>query len=448
MLTVGEVPAVGWARLRAAAPRQEVVIGAVVLLALLARVVVMLVSPHYKLTFDAVDYDRHARSIATGHGYPPSLLDPNGGPTAFRPPLYPYLLGAIYWVVGVNHGVTAGRAAGAVLGTVSVVLIWMIARRLWGERPAIAAAAVAAIWPPLLFLNASLMSEELFIAIELGVALTALIARSRDGDWRWAVICGVLCGLATLTRSNGVILVIPAAVGIWVAKPRWSARALSGPVALVLAMVLTIAPWTIRNASAFHQFVPVSTQTGLGLAGFLNDEAKDLSGYPGVWQPPQDIPRYATIFTRRPQNEAQLDRALRARAMRYALNHPGYLVEGAALNILRTLSLAPNPSAAIKLDDVMLGLSSGAGDVLKWSFLLALPLTLAGAVLARRRPRGSRGPAFIWAMPLILLPALAWVVALPRYRAPTYPFMALLLGLGAAELMTWIGRRRAESRAR
>src|SRR4051794_9343581 len=46
------------------------------------------------------DFDNHAVSIAQGHGYPPSGRAPFGGPSAFRPPAFPYFVAGIYAVVG------------------------------------------------------------------------------------------------------------------------------------------------------------------------------------------------------------------------------------------------------------------------------------------------------------------------------------------------------------
>src|SRR5258708_3940042 len=62
--------------------------------ALVARVGVIVATPHFAPIFDAADFDRHAHSIAAGDGYPPPQLGLHG-PTAFRPPLYPLALAVV-----------------------------------------------------------------------------------------------------------------------------------------------------------------------------------------------------------------------------------------------------------------------------------------------------------------------------------------------------------------
>ena len=78
-----------------------------------------------------------------------------------------------------------------------------------------------------------------------------------------------MAGLAILTRANGMILLVPLALIMW--APR---RSLGPPAVLVAVALLTVAPWTIRNAVELHAFVPVTTQFGSALAGTYNDEAR------------------------------------------------------------------------------------------------------------------------------------------------------------------------------
>src|SRR3954468_17075241 len=112
--------------------------------ALIARLAVIVATPDFHPIFDAAHYDRLGASIAHGHGYPGQFVPPT--PSAFRPPLYPVELAAVHLVGG---GWTAGRLLGALLGTGAVLLVFLIAERLWDRRVAIAAGAIAAVFPPL-----------------------------------------------------------------------------------------------------------------------------------------------------------------------------------------------------------------------------------------------------------------------------------------------------------
>src|SRR5947208_1271971 len=117
------------------------------------------------LRYDSIDYLRHGASIAAGHGYPPSIIAARGGPSALRAPGYPYLLGAEFALTA--DTADAARALNAVLGPLAVLLVYLVAARIWPRRLALTAAALAAVFPPLVGLSASVLSEPMFIALEL-----------------------------------------------------------------------------------------------------------------------------------------------------------------------------------------------------------------------------------------------------------------------------------------
>src|SRR5438067_1092158 len=123
---------------------------AILIVAALARVAVILATPHYVPVNDASDYDHYAVSLATHATYPASTL---GGPTAFYPPGFPVALALVYKVVGVGSASArweAGRIAQALLGLVAVTLIFLIGRRVWGRNIGLLAAGLAAVYPPLI----------------------------------------------------------------------------------------------------------------------------------------------------------------------------------------------------------------------------------------------------------------------------------------------------------
>src|SRR5687767_1347015 len=108
--------------------RQRFVTASVVLLivAMVVRVGLIAATDDYRAVTDAADYDRHALSIAQGHGYPSTVELFGHGPTAIRPPGFPHFLAAVYKVSGVkfpHRRQAAGRLAEAITGTLVVGLI-------------------------------------------------------------------------------------------------------------------------------------------------------------------------------------------------------------------------------------------------------------------------------------------------------------------------------------
>jgi 4-amino-4-deoxy-L-arabinose transferase-like glycosyltransferase len=212
-------------------------------LALLLRVGYAAATPDYTLAHDAVRYDRVAKSIAQGDGYPYSRIP--GRESAFRPPAYPVLLAGAYKLAGVEDAPTADRVKvarilGIVVGTLIVALIGTVAARLWGRRVALLAMAGGAVYVPLILVGGSVMSEPLFAALLLGALAAALQHRRSVHGWRWLIVAGVLAGLTALTRANALVLLLPLALAVWTGRPRFSPRSLAAPAALVVVALLTV----------------------------------------------------------------------------------------------------------------------------------------------------------------------------------------------------------------
>ena len=391
--------------------------------ALLARVAVIAATPDFEPIFDAADYERHADSLADGAWFGDSQYAP--GPSAFRPPLYPVALAAVQVVGG---GWTAERLLGALFGVVSVVLIFLIAERLWDRRVAMVAGGIGAIFPPLVFLNASLLSEVLFVPLALAALLATLQYRT-DPRYRWLVITGLLCGLAILTRTAGAPLVLALALGVWTMRPRFSRSALAAPAVLVLVTLLTLAPWVIRNAIVFDRWVGLSTAGGYALAGTYNAESRAKAEKPGQPFSPNVLETYRPVLRDRSLDEAESTGELNDRAIEFMRENPGYVAEAMAWNILRVLDVRADTSFEQRFATSQVqagGVEELDSPVLFLGPLYAVLLTAAvGAAVLVLRPQ-LRIPLFVWAIPiLLLLPAIA-IYGLPRYRAPIDPFLVML----------------------
>lgn len=393
-------------------------------LALAVRIAVVLGTPEYTLLADPADYHRHAVSILAGDGYPESRLAAAGGPTAFRPPLYPFVLASVYEITGA--GPTAGRITQALLGTIAVALLGLIAYRIWGRRMALVSMGVGALAPPLLVPGAALLSEPLFLVLELAALAALLEHRHRGGrGYAWLALAGALAGAAILTRTNGVVMLPVLAAAAWTA-PRFARRSILAPAVLVAAAALTIAPWTIRNAFTMEAFVPVSTQTGFTLAATYNDAARLDPLLPSA---PHYDTEYSPLVRNPAFDEVRLEAELRRRARSYMADHPGYVVQTAVRNLGRSFhidGLSPARNAAAAVD-----IPRGLADVGALGFYLIAGLALIGAAL----PATRRAPLFLWAAPTLVFVSALVVSGKTRYRVVIDPFIILLASL--ALLAAW-----------
>ena len=404
----------------------------IVIVALVLRVGLVAATGEHVPWGDPQDYDRHATYLVEHGTYPPTAWGAPGSPTAFRPPAWPYLLAGVYEVTGARW--TAGRLTAAVLGTLSVALVYAIAAAALGRRAAVGAGWLAAVFPPMVFLSGSLVAESLFVFAMLAAVWATLRARDGPGRLWWAVLAGAACGLAALTRTNGLVLLLPVAIGLaaagGLAPRRLSARALLLPAVALAAAALTIAPWTIRNAAAFGEFVPISTQGGYTMAAVWNADANS----PG---PAHGRPQYGPVEPYKHQpgvDEPELDRKLRRVATDYARDHPGYVAELAGLNLLRMFKLASDESFTFYWNlERDLTPARRVIDSIGLAVFVALAL---GALVARRgRRRLAQAPIWLWVFPAVMLASTLLLLGNPRYRAPLDPFLVMAAAVAVSEAL-------------
>lgn len=166
------------------------------------------------------------------NGYPHTVpanvtyFDPEARIAFF--PAYPLLVRAADRVLP-GGDVFAGLAVNLVLGALFVLLVGVLARRLYGDRVAARAMVLVALFPGSFVLSFS-YSEALMLVL---VAATLVLLLEE----RW-LLAGITAAVATASRPNAVAICAACAVAAWVAWRRhhdwraWIAPALA-PVGVV-----------------------------------------------------------------------------------------------------------------------------------------------------------------------------------------------------------------------
>jgi hypothetical protein len=422
---VARVPASS-AELRGLVHRRALVFAtAAVLLAIAVRIGFVLTTPHYHLVSDPADYQRIAASVAHGHGFGESKVAPGGGPSAFRPPLYPISLGVFYAVVGVH--VQAARLAEALLGGLTVGLLGLLALQLGlGRRVAAVAMAIAAVYPPLVITGSALLSETLAVPLELAAVSAALVGRSSPHRLRWAAVTGLLAGLGILDRPNTALLLIPLVLLLGVS---WRVAALTVGVALA-----SLLPWLARDAHVFHEPVPLTTQGGLVMSGTYNSVSDHDRTYPAAFRPANFVPEYAAIIRAHPHmGEYEAERRFRAASLRYVRHHPSYPAKVAFWNTVRLFDITGRGFARNAAREI--GYTTRVADVGLVTYFVVLLLAMAGAAT----PVARRVPKVVWLVPLAVVVSTVFLQGETRMRAGVEPFLVLL---AAVALVTLTGATR------
>jgi len=416
---------------------------AVLAVALVARLVWALSRPEAFTFPDSGRYHGVARNIVSGRGMVLSrayrYLIPSGDDVktyyAHSDPGYSVFLAGLY-TVGLESR-RAVRVAQALLDTATVFLVMLLGWRLFGRRAGVAAGAVAALEPLLVFSSGMVLTETLFTLLLTGSLVALIASRGAGGDGAdeceperrsaarrllAAAAWGALSGVGSLVKSAFFVFLPMMAVAdvITARGPERRARLKVQVLALaVWAAVLT--PWTVRNAIHLGEFIPTTTRNGIALYGSLAPDAT------GGWDPCCDSWPAEEMA---PLGEVGRDRLLRRRALESAARNPLRTVGLVFIKEARLWSPVPLARAYRKATYWLVGIAS---------FLLLIGAAVTGAVLMRsewRRWWPALAPA---AYLTILMLVFAGSV---RYRVPAHAALAVLAGAFYSRVLAkWAPRK-------
>lgn len=399
--------------------------GALAVAALVVRIsYVVALGSGAPLGIDGTWYALQAGTIADGFRYldAGSYYGLRGAvPTAQFPPVWPGLLALVH-VVGVDS-LYGYRMVGGFVGATTVLMTAFIGRHLVSARVGLIAAAIVAVSPWMIAADGSLMAESLFVALVTAAVLVAVYARENPSLGRFALL-GLLLGLATLTRTDG--LVVGAAlvtVTAWripgSVLRRFALGAMAGGVVLVV-----LVPWTVRNKNALDAFVPVSNNSGslLGGANCASTYSSDIGG----WD-------YECIRAVEHSGRSEVVRTdlERSHGLAYARDHLPRLAMTVPVRIVRGWGLW----SPVALADTEAGESRNRTMQLAgWPVeLCILGLASGGAFVAvRTRVRAAPLFAVIGAATVVL--AISW--GNQRFRVVAEPELGVLAAIAGNSIWT------------
>ncbi len=183
-------------------------------------------------------------------------------PEVIRTPGYPAFVAVIYRLFG-EHTLPVAIAQAFVFALICLI-VFAIARRVAGERVATVAAFLTALFPPLPYYGALVLTEvwTTFVMVLAMLACVRAMQRDRLGDF---ILAGVLFSATTIVRPAFVLLPFGLAIAMPMLVPseRSRGRRLGQWAAFALAAAITLTPWFTYNYVYLGSFT-LSPAGGVG----------------------------------------------------------------------------------------------------------------------------------------------------------------------------------------
>ncbi|MFL5626493.1 MAG: ArnT family glycosyltransferase [Ktedonobacteraceae bacterium] len=358
-------------------------------------------------------------------------------PTAGRAPLWPAIIAGLYVLFGSQN--FSARLFLCVIGAATCVLVYLWAQAIFGKRTAIAAGIIASLYPGLFLYDGWLYAESLYTFCLLALTYTLYLAQT-TARRRWILVSGILLGLLSLTRPNGLIVLI--LVIFWtviVAK----ARLISWRTALESAMLISVltlgivSPWTVRNFIVSRgQFIPVATGDGIVLLGAYNDMVLADTPFKGIWIRPSlvDPNLFRAYAACGATCEAQRDTAYKDRAARWVKGHSNTMPYLLSLH-LKSMWTPATPEADLPMNQFPERTS--AQIVMGMVAYLSIPVFLLAVIGLLLTWRLWRHLLFLYLVLALTIGQCLYFYGSSRFRAPIEP-MLVLLATGA---LWWMAQK-------
>lgn len=215
---------------------------------------------------DEYNYNRMAINLVEKgvYGYMTEGREPN----AYVTPGYPLFLAGIYLICG-KPSVLGVKIVQAVLSAISILLVFLIGKKLANRWVGIISAFFVALYPPLILYSRHLLTETLYIFFFLLYFLVALYAMQKE-KWGWHFLAGFTAAAAILVRPLIFILLpLPYIFKYFFKK---DIKAVSKQFGVyILGFIVLMTPWWIRNIITMDRFILLCTQSNPFYYGIIPD---------------------------------------------------------------------------------------------------------------------------------------------------------------------------------
>jgi len=352
---------------------------------------------------------RIAASLASGHGFS-NPFGPATGPTAWEPPLYPYLIAGVFSMFGIYSKASAFvlLTFNSACSALTCIPIFLIARRMFSEKVAVWSAWAWALLPNVMFWCTRAVWETSSSALLLALVVWLSLTMDDQQGWLPWFGFGLLWGIVALNGTSLLSFLPAAGLWAWYRRNKLGKRSFAGVVLASVVFFACVAPWLVRNYQTFGKFIFIRDNFGVEL------RLGNGNGADGTWMeylhPTQDV--YAMR-----QFQAMGELPYIAMCKRQALDYiRADYRRFATLCVRRFVYFWAGPPKNTRpwwMSQAKNSLFLASSVLMFWGL---------GRALRQRRPG-----AWLLFWLVLLYPAIYYFVyAIPRYRHPIEPVMTIL----------------------
>jgi len=417
--------------------RERILLIAILLIGTILRIIFLSefsATPFYHHpTLDARYYDLMARSVASGR-----LIQERA---FFMGPLYPYIIGLFYKIFGTAPFIP--RIFQMILGLGCCFLLYVLGRKIFSPSAGLIAAALFALYKPVLFYEQTLLSETpmaFFILVFLWIFIKS---EEKKNPFLW-LVAGFVLGISCLFRGNA-LLFVPVVI-IWMAVTGYhdsgkiiSERMIKQVVLFCVGVIASVAPATLHNYLAERDFVLITSNSGFNFFIGNNENASGRFIMPPLVDMDQDPSgrRIAeAALGHSPLRSSEVSHYWRVRAMNCVIKHPVRFIKLLFLKCYYFWGRAE--IAQIYSMEQMKELM----PALRWrlvNFTLVGALALIALGLFLLKP--ERQKMLLLSIIVMYMISLIPFFMTARYRIPIVPILCLVAAYTVNIMATWVRGR-------
>jgi len=185
--------------------------------------------------------------------YQPHSLTQARDDIYFSGPLYPTFLAGVFFISPVAD-FTVARIFGILFDLMALWLMVQIARRLVGEKPAIVAGVLYAVYLPFALTSTLLLLETSTSLLILAAVFWAIKATEKAGRI-YLLLSGLACGLLILNKPTAMLIGGPVLVGLFFyARKEWKPRQLAVNAAMwCVPLLMVFGGWLAAASMKYGQ---------------------------------------------------------------------------------------------------------------------------------------------------------------------------------------------------